>query len=211
MIHFFSIRIIGRQLFIGLSSLLVYTSFIAGRKVFKYPKLTLFIATVLIVYFLFSGVLYEPLYNVLVYLGYFGTFLAGILYPYSFTSVAATAILLIIAKTQNVLYAGLVASFGALLSDLAIFFFVKRSFGDEVLRLSKEPAIQRFSRRIRPSIRAPLIVAFASILIASPLPTEIGIMLMTSVKKISTKKFAVIVYALHVSAIYVILFIGSRI
>ena len=111
--------------------------FYVGRKVFKYPKLTLFIATVLLVYFLFSGILYEPLHNVLVYLGYFGTFLAGLLYPYSFTSVAATAILLIIAKTQNVLYAGLVASFGALLSDLAIFFFVKRSFGDEVQKTLK--------------------------------------------------------------------------
>jgi uncharacterized membrane protein YwaF len=179
--------------------------------VFKYPKLTLFIATVLLVYFLFSGVLYEPLHNMLVYLGYFGTFLAGVLYPYSFTSVAATAILLIIAKTQNVLYAGLVASFGALLSDLAIFFFVKRSFGDEVQRLSKEPAIQRLSNWIRPSVRMPLVVALASILIASPLPTEIGIMLMASVKKMSTKKFAVIVYVLHVSAIYVILLIGNRV
>lgn len=178
---------------------------------FKCPKLTLFIATVLVVYFLFSGILYTPLHNVLVYLGYFGTFLAGLLYPYSFTSVAATAILLIIAKTQNLLYAGLIASFGALLSDLAIFFFVKRGFCDEVLKLSKEPTIQRFSRWIRPSFRAPLIVVLASILIASPLPTEIGIMLMTSVKQISTRKFAVVVYALHVSAIYVILLVGNKI
>lgn len=178
---------------------------------FKYPRLTLFIATVLIVYFLFSGMLYAPLHNVLVYLGYFGSFLAGLLYPYSFTSAAATAILLIIGQTQNVLYAGLVASFGALLSDLAIFFFVKCGFCDEVQRLSKENAVQRLSQMIRPSIRVPLLVALASILIASPLPTEIGIMLMSSVKKMSTARFAVIVYVLHVSAIYVILVIGNRI
>jgi hypothetical protein len=77
-----------------------------------------------------------------------------------------------------------------------------------VQKKSKEPAIQRLDKRIPPSIRAHLVVAFASILIASPLPTEIGIILMTSVKKISTKKFAVIVYVLHVSAIYIILLIG---
>jgi hypothetical protein len=179
--------------------------------VYKYPKLTLFIATVLLVYFLFSGILYAPLYDVLVYLGYFGTFLAGLLYPYSFTSVAATGILLIIAETQNVFLAGLVASFGALISDLTIFFFVKRSFGDEVQKLSKEPAVKTLGRLIPGSFRVPLLVAFACILIASPLPTEIGIMLMTSIKKVSTKKFAVIVYILHVSAIYVILLIGNRI
>ena len=176
---------------------------------FKYPKLTLFIVTVLLVYVLFSGVLYGPLHNVLVYLGYFGTFLAGVLYPYSFTSVAATAILLIIAKTQNLFYAGIAASFGALLSDLAIFFFVKRSFGDEVQRLSKEPAIHRLCQIIHPRLRVPLVVVLASVLIASPLPTEIGIMLMTSVKKVSTRKFAAIVYVLHVSAIYVILLLGK--
>lgn len=178
---------------------------------FKYSKLTLFIVTVLLVYFLFSGILYEPLHNVLLYLGYLGTFSAGLLYPYSFTSVAATAILLIIAKGQNVLLAGAIASVGALISDLAIFFFVKRGFGDEVQSLSKERAVRTLSSRIHPSIRVYLLVTLASILIASPLPTEIGIMLMTSVRKISTKKFVVIVYALHVSAIYMILLIGYTI
>ena len=56
-----------------------------------------------------------------------------------------------------------------------------------------------------------LLATFASILIASPLPTEIGIMLMTSIKKISIKKFVIIVYVLHASAIFIILLIGSTI
>ena len=99
---------------------------------YKYPKLSLFIATVIVVYFLFSGLLYEPLHSALVYLGYFGTFLAGLLYPYSFTSSAGTAILLILAKEQNVLLAGIIASAGAFISDMGIFFFVKFSFSDEV-------------------------------------------------------------------------------
>ncbi len=176
-----------------------------------YPKLVFFILSVLIVYFLFSGILYEPLYDALLILGYLGTFLAGILYPYSFTSAAGTGLLLILGKEQNSLYAGLIAAFGALISDLIIFYFIKYSFGDEVERLSKEKAVQTIGRLIPNSLRTYLLAGFASIMIASPLPTELGIMLMTSVKKISTKKFAAIVYILHVSAIFAILLIGSRI
>jgi hypothetical protein len=152
-----------------------------------------------------------PLYDALQVLGYFGTFIAGLLYPYSFTSAAGTALLLILGKEQNILAAGAVASIGALVSDLAIFFFVRISFGDEIRRLSKEKAIQTMGRWVPESLRTYLLAGLASILIASPLPTEIGIMLLSSVRKITTKKFAALVYILHVSAIFVILLVGSRI
>ena len=75
---------------------------------------------------------YEPMHDALAILGYVGTFLAGLLYPYSFTTTTGTAILLIISKEQNLLLAGIIASIGALISDMAIFFFVKYSFSEEV-------------------------------------------------------------------------------
>ena len=181
------------------------------RVINKYPKLLLFIVSVIVVYFFFSGLLYEPLHNALVFLGYFGTFLAGLLYPYSFTTAAGTAILLILAKEQNLFLAGIIAAVGALISDIIIFLFVKYTFSDEVQKLSKETAIQTLNRLIPDSIRSYLLATFASILIAAPLPTEIGIMLMTSVKKMSAKKFVIIVCILHVSAIFVILLIGNKI
>ena len=178
---------------------------------FKYPKLSLFIASVIVVYLLFSGVLYAPLHSALALLGFFGTFLAGLLYPYSFTSAAGTAILLILSKDQNIVVAGIIAAFGALISDLAIFFFVRYSFSDEVNKLSKEPAVEAFNRLIPDLLRTYLRAIIANIFIASPLPTEIGVMMLTSDKKMSTKKFAVIVYILHASAIFVILLLGKTI
>jgi uncharacterized membrane protein YdjX (TVP38/TMEM64 family) len=144
-------------------------------------------------------------------MGYFGTFLAGLLYPYTLTSSAGTAILLILAKEQNILLAGVIAGIGALISDIILFLFVKRNFSNEVQKLSKETVVQTINRWIPCSVRVYLLATFASILIASPLPTEIGIMLMTSIKNMSTKKFVIIVYILHVSAIFIILLIGSTI
>jgi hypothetical protein len=177
----------------------------------KYPKLSLFIISVILVYFLFSGLAYKPLHDALIFTGYFGTFLAGLLYPYALTSAAGTGILLILAKEQNLLLAGLIAGIGALISDIVLFFFVKHGFSDEVEKLSKEKVVRTVNSWIPKSVRAYLHATFAGILIASPLPTEMGIMLMASIKNISIKKFITIVYILHASAIFVILIIGSTV
>lgn len=182
--------------------------FVRGK--IKYPKLSLFIVSVILVYVLFSGLAYKPLHDALVFTGYFGTFLAGLLYPYALTSAAGTGILLILAKEQNILFAGVIAGIGALISDIILFLFVTHSFSDEVQKLSKEKVVRTVNNWIPSSVRVYLLATFAGFLIASPLPTEIGIMLMTSIKNMSVKKFAVIVYILHASAIFIILLIGSN-
>ena len=202
-----------RNLFIG-CFFIEYTVFndecLLRRKI-KYPKLSLFIISVILVYFLFSGLAYKPLHDALVFMGYFGTFLAGLLYPYALTSAAGTGILLILAKEQNLLLAGVIAGIGALISDIILFLFVKHGFSDEVQKLSKETVVRTIIRRIPDSVRVYLLAIFAGLLIASPLPTEIGIMLMTSIKNMSVKKFVIIVYILHASAIFIILLIGNTI
>jgi hypothetical protein len=161
------------------------------------------------VYFLFSGLAYKPLHDALMFMGYFGTFLAGLLYPYALTSAAGTGVLLILAKEQNILLAGVIAVIGALISDTILFFFVKHGFSDEVEKLSKEKVIRTANRWIPDSIRVYLLATFACILIGSPLPTEIGILLMTSIRNLSFKKFIIIIYILHASAIFIILLIGK--
>jgi hypothetical protein len=183
--------------------------FVRGK--IKYPKLSLFIISVILVYVLFSGLAYTPLHEALVFMGYFGTFLAGLLYPYALTSAAGTGILLILTKEQNILLAGGIAGIGVLISDIILFLFVTHSFSDEVQKLSKETVVRTINRWIPDSIRVYLLATFAGLLIASPLPTEIGILLMTSIKNISFKKFIIIIYVLHVSAIFIILLIGNTI
>jgi hypothetical protein len=175
----------------------------------KYPKLSLFIITVILVYLLFSGLAFKPLHDALLFLGYLGTFLAGLLYPFALTSAAGTGILLILAKEQNLLFAGAIAVIGALISDIFLFLFVTHSFNDEVQKLSEEKVVRTLSRRIPDSIRAYLLGSFACLLIASPLPTEIGILLLTSMRDISFKKFIIMIYILHASAIFIILLVGN--
>jgi hypothetical protein len=125
--------------------------FVKGK--IKYPKLSLFIISIILVYFLFSGLAYTPLHNALVFMGYFGTFLAGLLYPYALTSAAVTGILLILAKEQNLLLAGVIGGTGALISDIILFLFVKHGFGDEVQKLSKETVVRTVNSWLPDSVR----------------------------------------------------------
>ena len=76
---------------------------IMGRITLKYPKLSLLLLIFIItVVFFYKGKTYPLFHNFLESLGYIGIFLGGFFYAYTFTSAPATAVLLILAKGQNI-------------------------------------------------------------------------------------------------------------
>ena len=101
----------------------------------KYPKLLFLFITFLIAYLLFYERTYPPFHDFLISLGYIGTFLVGIFFAYGFTAAPVTAILLILAKEQNIFLAGFIGGFGALVGDLFIFNFIRYSLDDEIKKL----------------------------------------------------------------------------
>ena len=181
----------------------------------KYPHLLLLLLTIIIAVILFSeGRDYNPLHNFLVSLGYLGTFLSGIFYAYGFTAAPATAVLLVLAKEQNLFLSALIGGVGALLSDLIIFLFARYSFSDEIQKLEKEKFvrfIEKEEKVIFGHYYKHIFPALAGFLIASPLPTEVGVAMMASTKKLSIKKFMIVAYLLHTLGIFIILMIGSLI
>lgn len=175
----------------------------------KYPKLLLLLSTFVIAYFLFYGRTYQPLHDFLISLSYFGTFFSGILFTYGFTAAPSTAILLILAKEQNIFLAGFIAGFGALVGDLLIFNFIRYSFADEIEKLSREKGLRFLQKKTPSFFKRYFIAILAGFIIASPLPDEIGVSLLASSRVISMKKFSVISYVLNTAGIFTILFIGK--
>lgn len=175
----------------------------------KYPKFLLLFLTFLLAYLIFDGRAYPPLNDFLLSTGYFGTFLAGIMFAYGFTAAPATAVLLILGKGQNILLAGLIAGFGALVSDLLIFRFVEHSMSDEIRKLSKEKISLYINRKTPSILKKYLIPVVAGFIIASPLPDEIGVSLLAASRTISLKIFLVISYLLNTIGIFSIFYIGS--
>ena len=174
----------------------------------KYPKFLLLFITFLIAYLLFYERNYQPFHDFIASLGYIGIFLAGIMFAYGFTAAPATAILLILAKEQNILLAGLIAGLGALMSDLIIFNFIRYSFADEIEKLSKEKVISYINHKAPNIFKKYLLPVVAGFIIASPLPDEIGVSLLAVSRNISMKIFSVISFLLNSAGIFVILMIG---
>lgn len=157
---------------------------------------------------------YLLLHNFLVSSKYIGVFLGGIFYAYGFTAAPATAVLLVLAKEQSIFYAVVIGGLGALLSDIIIFLFIRYSFIDEIENLKKETIvklIEKKRKKLFGTFDNYLLPIIAGLFIASPLPTEIGVSIMTTFKSLSIKKFLIIAYLLHTLGIFIILLIGTSI
>jgi len=179
----------------------------------KYPKIFLLLLIYIVTIILFCRAnTYYPLHNFFTSFGYIGIFFGGFFYSYGFTAAPATAILLTLAKQYNFIFAGIVGGIGALLSDTIIFLFIRHSFINEVNKLKKEKTVTFVSQIIKKlfgSYSNYFLPIIASFLIASPLPTEVGVALMATMKGITVKKFLLIAYLLHTFGIFVILYLGN--
>lgn len=173
----------------------------------RYPKLTVLAASFILAYGLFSDGT-SPVLHAFDRLGLLGVFLAGMLYACGFTSAPSAAILLLLGKHMDIVVAGIVAGLGALLSDLAIFAFIRHSLRDEISMVSKAKLIIRIRRYAR-GARQYMLLPLAGFIIASPLPTELGIALVASVRGISIARFAAVAYLFHTAGIFAILLVGS--
>jgi len=179
-----------------------------------YPRLSLLVIIFIVSYFLLYGQTHSQLHAFLLSLGYAGIFFTGVLYAYGFTAGPAALILLSLAKDENLLMASLVGGIGALVGDLIIFLFVRYAFDREIEQLCKNRLVllvEKEEEKIFHHFQKYVLTAFAGFLIASPLPTEIGVTLMASRRHLSTRKFAIIAYSLHTTAIFLILLLGRAI
>ncbi len=178
---------------------------------FKYPKLLLFILSIVVAWLIFKEASVDGIHEHLLVLGYFGIFIAGFFYVYGLTSVPATAILLVLSKDENFLLAVLAASLGALLADLLLFFFIKYEFKDEIEKLPTKKFFKSKDKSFLHQIEKFFYLVVAALIIGSPLPTEIGITMMASIKQMSAKKFAIIAYLLHTTALVLIIMASKTI
>lgn len=109
-------------------------------------------------------------------LEFVGSFIAGIFFTSVFTTAPAIVALGEIARSNELLPVALLGGLGAVLGDLVIFRFVKDRFSTHVLELLKHRGI---GRRIGAFFRLKLFRWFSffvgGLIIASPLPDELGI------------------------------------
>jgi len=179
----------------------------------KYPKLLILLITIITAYVLFQAHFFQEFAKLLNSHGYISIFLAGFLFAYGFTAPFAVGFFVSLAPNVNVFLAAPLAGIGAVLSDLFIFQFIRTSFQDEFAKLKLTRLFQKirslFDDHLSDRIKKYALWTFAGFLIASPLPDEFGVSLVSGFTSINKKSFAAISYGLNTAGIFVILTVSG--
>lgn len=177
---------------------------------FKYPKIAALIITVIASYFLFSNETVAGWISGLGSIGYIGIYLAGLCFSFGFTTAFGIGYF-VAAEPNSIILAAIVGGLGALTGDLLIFKIIKSSFMDEFERLENTKAfsiaVRGFDRLISKRIKVYLLYAIAGLVIASPLPDELGVTMLAGLTAIRTLKLAIISFILNSLGILVMLLI----
>ena len=145
---------------------------------------------------------------------YLGIFLAGTLFSFGFTTPISMGFLINV-EVESIILAALLGGFGAMLADLTIFKVIRFSFMDEIKKLEKTKAIKRIeeivenNRYIR--IKHYLLYVFSGLIIASPLPDEIGVSILAGLTHIKPFKLALISFCCNTLGIFIIIYLGVKI
>lgn len=146
--------------------------------------------------------------------GYISMFLGGLLFSFGFTTPFAIAIFAAMSGLVHPVLGALVGAFGAMLSDMFIFQFIRISFMDELRRLKASAMFRWFKERshkenIPERMRQYVQWSVAGILIASPLPDELGVSVLGGLTEIKTKPFAIACYFMNAAGILVMLLLSQ--
>lgn len=151
-------------------------------------------------------------HSVIENLGYGAVFLAGLFIGFGFTFLPAAAILIVAAPELNFWAAGILTSIAAFIGNYAFFRLIRISFEDEINDLSQRKifryAIDWIDRHLSPWARSYVLPIFAGILVATPLPDELGMAIVAACHKISFPLFSIVSFIFAAFGIFIILGIG---
>lgn len=126
---------------------------------------------------------------------------AGILYTSFFTSPISVAMLVVLAQTNNPIITALLAGLGAILGDLIMIKLFRDRLSSDFRFVSREIQIAgKFLKVFHLDFLIPLTGA---IIVASPLPDEIGL-LMLGASKLKYFHLAILTYVLNTAGILLI-------
>lgn len=173
-------------------------------KHWKYQNLTFLLLSLVLAYFVLRN---EILHSYLLHLGnfgYVGAFLAGILFVSTFTVATGAIILLVLAETLSPIEIGFIAGLGAVVGDFAIFRFVKDGLTREVNQIyNKIDGNHHLKKVFHTKYFSWTFPVIGAVIIASPLPDEVGVSLM-GISKLKTYQFLLISFILNAIGIFLV-------
>lgn len=132
-----------------------------------------------------------------------GSFVAGIFFVSIFTTAPATVALAQISQSNSIILVSLLGGLGAMFGDLIIFRFAKNNLSGDLIYLSQKSGFKKFTAIFRTKFFRWVIPFIGALIVASPLPDELGLVLM-GVSKIKSSSFILISFLLNTTGILII-------
>ena len=160
-------------------------------KLARYKLLSIFLASVLVAIYLGENDWFQ---NFLLNLGewkYLGAFLAGVLFVSTFTVSTAVILIALLAQEMNLLTIAFIGGVGAMIGDLIVFRFLKNNVDEELMLILGTLGEHYVKAVLRSKYISWTLPIFGVLIIASPLPDEIGIGLLGMANISETKLMAI--------------------
>lgn len=183
------------------------------KHIFSYPKLLAFSISICVAYVLYKTGAFHWIEGHLDGASYPSMLLAGFLFSFGFTSPIAAAYFYEVTHVVNPFAAAVLAALGATFSDVSIFQFTKLSFHDEILRIKETRPIRWLHRLfhrdgISHEFRNALRWILACVVIASPLPDEVGMTFVVGFTHLRGWKLTSLCFGLNTVGILIIMLLG---
>ena len=181
-----------------------------AKKMFilRFPKLFLLILSIVLAYLLFKNPEFISHINNLGKYSYFGVFFAGMLAALGFTTPFAIGFFMT-TSIENIFLASIIGGLGAVLADYIIFKTIRLTFMDEFEEMEKTRIAHKikkiFKENFSVRIRHYLVYIFAGIMIATPLPDEMGVTMLAGLTTIKPSVLSIFSFILHTLGIFGIL------
>lgn len=137
-----------------------------------------------------------------------GSFFAGVFFTSIFTIAPASLVLVKIASFSDPLTVSVFGALGAMVGDLLVFFFVKHTLADDLITLIRRSKYQKIFHRLHFGILRFVMPVIGALVIASPLPDEVGLALL-GVSKIKTIYLIPIALVMNFVGILALVFVGG--
>ena len=132
-----------------------------------------------------------------------GSFVAGAFFTSVMTTAPAIAVLGVLSLHGNLFLVALVGGLGAVCGDYLIFAFVRDRLGDDLAYLIKRNGSPRFFKIFHRKSFRWVLQFVGALIIASPLPDELGLVLL-GITKMSARRFLAVSYAFNATGIFLI-------
>lgn len=162
-------------------------------KLARYKLLSIFLLSVMFAVFVAENDYISNLLHHLGSFGYVGALVAGILFVSTFTTVTSIVLLSILAQDINPLALAIIGGFGAMIGDLLVYRFLKNNVDEELMLVFGQEGERHVKRILKSKYIAWTLPIIGALIIASPLPDELGLGVM-GFSKISEAKLMAVTF-----------------